>query len=95
MMDYTITRTALGIAFALAMAATSGLAEEAKEHVASITTTPPLLQDAASIDIDALTLESDFTLFMRRDIDETLRLKALRRLWTLMPHAPVDHASPF
>jgi hypothetical protein len=37
------------------------------------------------IDIGSLTLESDFTPFMTKNCPMGLRLKALRRLWTLMP----------
>lgn len=36
-------------------------------------------------DIDSLTLESDFTLFLRRGVPEALRRKALRKLWRLDP----------
>jgi hypothetical protein len=39
---------------------------------------------AAHIDIAALTAQSDFTVFMRKDVPEELRRAALRRLWVLM-----------
>ena len=39
---------------------------------------------AARFDIDALTVESDFTVFMRKEVREGLRRAALRRLWVLM-----------
>jgi Protein of unknown function (DUF3306) len=38
----------------------------------------------AAIDISALTIKSDFTVFMAKDVPEDVRLRALRRLWTLM-----------
>jgi hypothetical protein len=43
---------------------------------------PP--QRAALVEIDALTVESDFTVFMHADVPEGLRRAALRRLWALM-----------
>ena len=48
---------------------------------------------AESIDIDALTLDSDFTIFMRRDCPPELQLRALRKLWTLLPQNPVDETA--
>jgi hypothetical protein len=39
---------------------------------------------AARSDIDALTAESDFNVFMRKEVPEDLRRAALRRLWVLM-----------
>ena len=41
-------------------------------------------QPAASIDINALTAESDFTVFMAKNVPEDVRRVALRRLWTLL-----------
>jgi hypothetical protein len=38
-----------------------------------------------TVDIDALTLSSDFTVFMSSDCSPELQLKALRKLWTLLP----------
>jgi hypothetical protein len=35
-------------------------------------------------DIGALTAESDFTLFMRKEVPDDVRLLTLRRLWVLM-----------
>jgi hypothetical protein len=42
---------------------------------------------AEAVDIGALTLASDFTVFMRRDCPEPLRRSALRKLWSLLPQA--------
>src|SRR5262245_10718704 len=39
---------------------------------------------ASLVDIGSLTLDSDFTVFMREDVPEAVRRIALRRLWTLM-----------
>jgi hypothetical protein len=38
----------------------------------------------AYVDVSALTAESDFTVFMRKDVPEAVRRAALRRLWVLM-----------
>jgi hypothetical protein len=46
-------------------------------------------------DINALTLESDFTVFMKSDCPPDLRLKALRKLWTLMPPTPIEENALF
>jgi hypothetical protein len=40
---------------------------------------------AEAVDIGALTLSSDFTVFMRRDCPEPLRRSALRKLWSHLP----------
>lgn len=39
---------------------------------------------AASVDISSLTAESDFTVFMRKEVPEDVRRAALRKLWTVM-----------
>jgi hypothetical protein len=36
------------------------------------------------VDISALTIDSDFTVFMREDVPKDVRTAALRRLWVLM-----------
>jgi hypothetical protein len=38
----------------------------------------------ALIDISSLTVDSDFTVFMRKEVPEDVRRAALRRLWVLM-----------
>jgi hypothetical protein len=38
----------------------------------------------ALIDIGSLTVDSDFTVFMRKEVPEEVRRAALRRLWVLM-----------
>jgi hypothetical protein len=40
---------------------------------------------AALIDISDLSVDSDFTVFMHKDVPEDVRRAALRRLWMLMP----------
>ena len=47
-------------------------------------------QRAETIDIDSLTLDSDFSVFMRPSCPAELRLKALRKLWMLLPPVPTD-----
>ncbi|HEY7552827.1 MAG TPA: DUF3306 domain-containing protein [Hyphomicrobiaceae bacterium] len=39
---------------------------------------------ASLVDIGSLTIDSDFTVFMRKDVPEDVRRIALRKLWTLM-----------
>ncbi len=39
---------------------------------------------AALIDLNALTVDTDFTVFMRKDLPEDVHRAALRRLWVLM-----------
>jgi hypothetical protein len=39
---------------------------------------------AALVNADALTAESDFTVFMSKEVPEDVRRNALRRLWVLL-----------
>jgi hypothetical protein len=39
---------------------------------------------AVPVDITALTIDSDFTVFMRKGVPEEARQAALRRLWVLL-----------
>jgi hypothetical protein len=39
---------------------------------------------ASLVDIGSLTIDSDFTVFMRKEVPEDVRRIALRKLWTLM-----------
>jgi hypothetical protein len=50
---------------------------------------------AEAVDIGALTLSSDFTVFMRRDCPEPLRRSALRKLWSLLPQLNDTDPSTF
>jgi hypothetical protein len=50
---------------------------------------------AEEIDIGSLTLESDFTTFMTKNTPEERRIKALRRLWTLMPPVVLEESPTF
>jgi len=54
--------------------------------LAGLTTAQPVaaIHPARVIDIEALTLESDFTVFMASDVPEDVRRTGLRRLWALM-----------
>ena len=42
------------------------------------------LDTGAPQDINALTIDSDFTLFMGKEVPQDLQRAALRRLWVLM-----------
>jgi hypothetical protein len=44
-----------------------------------------LLEELSKIDIDTLSYEDDFSIFMRPKVPEHLRRAALRRLWTSHP----------
>jgi Protein of unknown function (DUF3306) len=50
--------------------------------IAPATASPAPSQPATAVDIDAPTKDSDFTIFMRPDVPEAVRTKALRKLWT-------------
>lgn len=43
------------------------------------------IEDVARINIEGLTYESDFRVFMEKGVPEELRNKALRKLWTTNP----------
>jgi hypothetical protein len=45
---------------------------------------PPGRPQVTHIEIGTLTIDSDFTVFMRKDVPEDVRRAALRRLWVLM-----------
>jgi hypothetical protein len=63
---------ALILALALAGPAVAEERRAATDHLAVL------------IHISALTLESDFTVFMHKDVPEQVRRAALRRLWRLI-----------
>jgi hypothetical protein len=46
-------------------------------------------------DIESLTWESDFTTYMAKECPEERRIKALRRLWTLMPPVVLEENPAF
>jgi hypothetical protein len=48
----------------------------------ALATTP---QEQSLPDIESLTKDADFTVFMRPGVPDEVRVKALRRLWTLDP----------
>ena len=66
--------------------AATAVAQEPSTHAAAISFPLPATasQQAAPMDVGALTEHSDFTAFMREDMPEGVRLAALRRLWVLM-----------
>ena len=45
---------------------------------------PPGRPPIVDVDIGALTVDADLTVFMRKDVPEDVRWAALRRLWVLM-----------
>jgi hypothetical protein len=45
---------------------------------------PSARHPASLVDVGSLTIDSDFTVFMREDVPEDVRRIALRKLWTLM-----------
>jgi hypothetical protein len=45
---------------------------------------PPGRPPVTHIDTGTLTINSDFTVFMRKDVPEDVRRAALRKLWVLM-----------
>src|SRR5262245_15732141 len=73
----------------IVLPAQAAVSEETDGRWAAAGPTPAKAQYAASdpaarFDTSALTAESDFTVFMRKEVPEDLRLAALRRLWVLM-----------
>ena len=52
----------------------------------------PALETA---DIESLTWDSDFTTYMTKECPEELRIKALRRLWTLLPRVVLEENPAF
>ena len=77
----------------LTMSAGAGHAAEPHAQLQAALAAPSAAaRSAATLDLDALTLESDFTPFMRRDCPEPLRRRALRKLWNLLPQAA--HGGP-
>jgi len=46
-------------------------------------------------DVDGLTLESDFSIFLREDCPPDLRKNALQRLWHLLPRNEVQVGDAF
>src|SRR5262245_1956433 len=76
--DATVRREMEQLAHASAVIPVVGLAALTKAEPAAA------FNPARVIDIEALTLESDFTVFMASDVPEDVRRVGLRRLWALM-----------
>lgn len=84
------------LALTLALFATAAFeatADESTQQFAALGAPAPAVRAILPADIDALTLASDFAPFMRQDCPEDLRLKALRRLWTLLPRSAIEEQS--
>jgi hypothetical protein len=62
-------------------------AAAAERSQVAVLAQPDARPPACAVDVEALTLESDFTMFMAKDCPEQLRRQALRRLWLLLPAA--------
>lgn len=81
----------LVVAILISAALPAAAQDSRQENVASLAVPAPQIRQALeTVDIDSLTLESDFKVFMTRECAEEIRLKALRRLWSLMPPAALD-----
>ena len=66
-------------------------AEQANESGASVVPPAPEEERAELPPIETLTKDSDYRLFMRKDVTSDLRAQALRKLWSLDPHfATID-----
>lgn len=64
---------------------------EAEPTVEPVRFTPPAVRHPTElIDLDSLTLESDFTVFMAAGVPENVRNAALRRLWRMLHQEPED-----
>ena len=58
--------------------------------VASISSeTADRAENCVNKEIDSLSAESDFTVFMHQDCAPEVRLEALRRLWRLLPRPTI------
>jgi hypothetical protein len=71
----------------------SAAAEETRTaRIMDPTKSPPALCEA-KVDIDSLTIDSDFSVYMGPDCPPAIRSKALQKLWTLLPPTPVEDNS--
>jgi hypothetical protein len=101
MRDVASLIVTLGILFAMPdvlpmVSMQSAIAQEAspKEFASLSQVSQPKIRPE-TIDINAMTLKSDFTVFMNGDCPAELRLKALRKLWVLLPPTPIDENAAF
>lgn len=83
----------LALTLALLTTAFEAAADESSQQLAALDAPAPADRAVMPADIDTLTLASDFAPFMRQDCPEDLRLKALRRLWPLLPRSAIDEQS--
>ena len=49
----------------------------------------------SKIDVDALTVESDFSVFMKPECPHELRLNALKKLWRVLPASQISENTGF
>ena len=72
-----------------------GQGEELKgKEIATVGAAPAKDGRFDAVDVDQLTANSDFTIFMRPDCPPELQQKALQRLWKLLPAETVVDNSP-
>jgi hypothetical protein len=80
------SKSALAALLLTIVAGVPALAEQASfTPAAAVAEGQPAARHPAShVDIGSLTANSDFTVFMRKDVPADVRRIALRKLWTLM-----------
>lgn len=71
----------------LAFAPAGAAAEPSPQRQAWFSAPARATHPAEAVAIEALTRESDFSVFMRPDCPEPLKRRALRKLWSLLPSA--------
>ena len=79
-----------GIGFVPVVADTAWSEEAQTREVARLNPAPVAPRRLNAIDVEQLTLESDFSIFMKPDCPPALQKKALQRLWKLLPAPTVQ-----
>lgn len=77
----------------LALAPVAAAAEPSPQRQASLSVPARPAHPAESVSVEALTLDSDFSVFLRPDCPEALKRRALRKLWSLLPQAETGQAT--
>jgi len=85
----------IGIGIGFATIAGSHAEEAQNTEVAALGAAPVTPGPFDQVDVDKLTVKSDFSIFMRPDCPPALRQKALQRLWKLLPAETVVDNAPF